>query len=201
MIQISKNQHLARKQIEFEQGFIFGAFEDGLIYFQKYKSAYVVEIEQKYKKWLETLKKAMVNIYGKKIKITIYQRKNGYYRLQCYSKAIYLDMKQHRKNVSLIKKSSTEFQRGYLRGVFDAEGYVNGKQRMIAAYSINEKLIKLWVHLLNKLGISPGKVYLSKDGVYQLPIYGLEKLRKFHTHIGFSHPIKMKRLSKHLFSP
>jgi hypothetical protein len=201
MIQISKNLNLSSSELEFEKGFIFGAFEDGLIYFQRYKSAYVIEIEQKYVEWLETIKKAtMVNTYGNKVKPKIYQRKNGYYRLQCYSKAIYLDLKDSRKDVNLILNASKSFQIGYLRGIFDAEGHIPVKGKSLSAFSNNFKLIQLWIKLLKELGISHGKIYCDKNKVYTLPLYG-KNVQKFHDQIGLSHPVKRIRLSKLFFSP
>lgn len=55
------------------KGFIAGACEDGMLYFRKSRNMYLIEIEQKNREWLETVKDAVSNAYSRDC--TIKQRK------------------------------------------------------------------------------------------------------------------------------
>ena len=69
-------------------GFIVGASEDGYIYHRKDKNEYGLEVEQVSYKWLVYLQRALKIIFNKNTKIR--KVKGKYYRLNVYSKEIYL---------------------------------------------------------------------------------------------------------------
>lgn len=179
--------------IEKNKGFIIGACEDGTSYHNPRKSAYILEIEQNNKNWLETVKKAFLIVYNKKCKID--GKKTGYFRLSCYSKQVYKDLIEIRKNFSKILKKSKYYKVGFLQGIYDAEGSVHNKRLCIRVYSNNKKLILTIKKLLDELFISTGKTYVDKRAnVLMLPIYGRQNLKRFKDLINFNHDHKEYRL-------
>ena len=114
-----------RNLIERNKGFIVGASEDGTLYLDAKKNAYILEIEQNNREWLETIKKTFLIAYNKNCKID--KKKTGYFRLSCYSKQIYGELLEIRKSFSKILNKSKDYKIGFLQGVFDAEGSVHNK--------------------------------------------------------------------------
>jgi len=184
-----------RSLIEKSKGFIVGASEDGVLYYSHKKSAYILEIEQNNKEWLETVKKAFLIAYNKNCKID--KKKSGYSRLSCYSKKVYNDLIEARKNFSMVLKESKHYKIGFLQGVFDAEGSVHNKRLCIRIYSKNKELISTIQKLLEELNLTTGKIHVDKrTNVLMLPLYGRQKLKKFHDSINFNHVHKEYRLKK-----
>ncbi len=182
-----------KKLIERYKGFILGASEDGTLYFSRKKNAYIIEIEQANRNWLENLKEAFYMAYNKNCRID--HKKSGYFRLSCYSKNIYYDIIQTRKNILMILKKSNNFKIGFLQGVFDAEGSVHNKRLSIRVYSKKQELIALLRKLLQDVQITTGKSYLDKrNKVVMLPIYGRNNLKLFQQKIDFKHIDKLYRL-------
>lgn len=174
-------------------GFIVGSSEDGVLYYSPKKNAYILEIEQNNKEWLEIVRKAFVVAYNKNCRID--KKKSGYFRLSCYSKKIYNDILDVRKDFSGILQKSNQFKIGFLQGVFDAEGSVHNKRFSIRIYSKKKILITLTKELLNQLGITTGKIHTDKrTNVLMLPIYGKQNLEKFRQKINFNHAQKEYRL-------
>ncbi len=175
-----------------ERGFVLGASEDGIIYYRKSKNEYGLEIEQKNPEWLEVVQKALEKAYNKKSKIR--KTKKGYYRLNVYSKDIYSELLEFRKNPETILHQPMEFQIGFLQGVFDAEGSVR-KGRNHITVSLNRKdTIDVIQKLLSRIGIETGKHWQDKNLVITIPIYGSENMKKFHSLLDFRHPDKSERL-------
>ena len=174
------------------RGFIFGASEDGTIYFRPKKNQYNIEIEQKVLGWLEAVKKAIQDVYG--FNVNIRQTTRGPYRLTVLSKQLYTELIDFREDYSKILSENKEFQRGFLQGIFDAEGTVHNKRNQIRISSKNKKVMEITRRLLNRFGINTGKLY--KDlAVFVLPFYGKNNMKTFAENIGFKHPGKKKRLS------
>jgi DNA-binding transcriptional regulator WhiA len=175
-----------------DRGFFLGATEDGTIYLRKSKYAYTIEIEQKVREWLVYVQDVLSREYSKKSNLRKTSR--GYYRLIVYSKAIYNEVLDFRKDYRKLFLSSGAFQIGFLQGIYDAEGTVHCNRFQIRISSKQEDTMRIIENILNDLGISTGKVY--KDlAVYVLPFYGRENLKKFRDIIGFRHPEKKQRLS------
>ena len=182
-----------RNLIEKYKGFIVGASEDGVLYYSPKKNAYILEIEQNNKEWLEIVKKALLIAYNKNCKID--KKKSGYFRLSCYSKQIYNDLIETRKDFSKILKKSNDYKIGFLQGIFDAEGSVHNKRLSIRIYSKKQEIISLIEQLLQQQRISTGKLYVDKrNQVIMVPIYGKHNLRKFQQKISFNHVHKEYRL-------
>jgi len=175
-----------------EKGFVFGASEDGTIYYRPSRNQYNIEIEQKVPKWLEIVKKSIQKTYNKNVRISKTSR--GYFRLLVYSKQLHNDLKSFRKDYSLILTENKNFQIGFLRGFFDAEGTVHNKRYSIRVSSKNRETILVIKKMLNNFNIKTGKIHADKTA-YVLPLYGKENLRKFDSVISFRHEEKEQRLS------
>ena len=185
------------QQRMWEKGFIIGACEDSTPYFSVKKHAYIIEIEQSNRGWLERVQKAFLLAYGKRC--AIHKRKNGYFRLTCYSKQVYYDVLAAREQISLLCQAPLAYQLGFLQGVYDAEGHVHKDRLNIRVYSKRHDLILVIQTLLARLGITTGSIYLDKrNDVLSLPIYGRMNLETFSQQISFSHPLKLSRLNNHL---
>ena len=175
-----------------EKGFIFGASEDGTIYFRPKKNQYNIEIEQKILDWLEVVKKAVQDVYS--LHVNIRQTSRGPYRLTVLSKQLYNEILGFRKDYGKILSMQKEFQIGFLQGIFDAEGTVHFNRYQIRIASKKLHLIEIIEYLLNKFQIKTGKIHKDKT-VYVLPLYGKENLKKFSEIINFRHTEKKNRLS------
>ena len=179
--------------VEKYKGFIVGASEDGVLYVSQKKNAYILEIEQDNKDWLEEVKEAFYFAYNKNCRIDL--KKSGYFRLSCYSKKVYYDLLETRKNPSGILKESNDFKIGFLQGIFDAEGSVHNQRLSIRFYSKKQKLITLVMKLLKEIKITTGKAYVDKrNNVIMLPIYGKNNLKLFQQKVNFNHIHKEYRL-------
>ncbi len=176
-----------------ERGFVFGACEDGTVYYKKNRNQYTIEYEQKILDWLEIVQKALQIVYNKSGKIR--KTKAGYYRLYIYSKDIYLNILETRKDYRNILTKDKNFQIGFLQGIFDAEGTVHNKRYSIRIASKKLVIIELIRDLLEKFNIKTGKIYHDKTAII-LPLYGKENLKKFNDVIGFRHKEKKAKLEK-----
>ena len=182
------------QQVERARGFICGASEDGTLYTSPKKNAYIIEIEQNNKEWLLAIKKALIVAYNKKCNID--QKKSGYFRLSCYSKAILEDLQKIRKDYSMILRKSDSFKVGFLQGIYDAEGSVHKERLCIRIYSRKRALIELLKRLLAEMRITLGKEYLDKrNQVVMLPIYGKQNIVLFRERINFNHTPKNQLLN------
>jgi len=95
----------------------------------------------------------------------------------------------------LVKK---ELLSSWLRAFFDCEGWVEavkGKNRAVAAESINEKgLNDIRNYLKNLFGIHSTIRPRSGRTTSVLGIYGKKNIIKFSNQIGFTHPLKRQKL-------
>lgn len=94
-----------------------------------------------------------------------------------------------------------EFARGFLQGIFDAEGSVSrrsGRKRggRIHLWQKDKLEIETIVRLLARFGI-PSRKYISRTrGLWFLQIYQNDGIKKFHREIGFRIPHKRKKLEE-----
>ena len=173
--------------------FLLGALEDAALISRPEKGEYVIEMEQKNKKWLEIVASSVEAIFGKKPKIK--KRKRGYYRLRFYSKEAYSFLTRERENMfGNWKSMSKEEMIAFLRGVFDAEGSVLSTRYVISLGNKDEKLLRICKEMLRRLGIKCGNITRSTKSVKKISIYGKDNLLLFKKLIGFSHPDKRKKL-------
>lgn len=169
-----------------------GSAEDGTLYFRKNRNQYTIEIEQKIPSWLESVAESIENVF--RIRTRTYKTSKGYFRLVIFSKIVYNEMLKFRKDPTLVFNETRSFRKGYLRGVFDAEGSVHKDRYSIRFASKRMELIDTVKKLLLEFQIKTGKVYEDKTANV-LPIYGKENLKRFHNNIGFYHQEKQERLS------
>ena len=175
------------------KGFIFGASEDGTVYFRQKRNQYNIEIEQKIPSWLDIVKKATQDCYG--LNVNIRQTTRGPYSLTVLSKRLYTEILEFRKDYTKILSESSGFQKGFLQGIFDTEGTVHFNRYQIRVASKSFELIKTVEKLLTNFQIKTGKIH--KDiAVFVLPIYGKHNLKRFADVINFRHDEKRARLSK-----
>ena len=172
-------------------GFVFGAAEDGTVYFKKSRHQYTIEIEQKNPLWLEAVQREITDVYG--LHSRIYKTSKGYHRLVVMSKQLYNEILERRRDYRKILEESKSFQIGFLKGIFDAEGTVHKERNQIRIASKRQDVIETIRELLNILQIKTGKIH-KDNAVYVLPFYGKENLKHFQIMINFRHPEKKSRL-------
>lgn len=115
---------------------------------------------------------------------------------------MYNDVLMLRKNYESLKNMPSEFQIGFLKGLFDAEGSVHKTRRNIRLCSKNPVLVSTVKKMLNALGIGSGMIHRDKrTDVLTLNIYGKPNLQRFARQINFSHPQKLGRLERLLSDP
>ncbi|MCD6575991.1 MAG: hypothetical protein J7K73_02420, partial [Nanoarchaeota archaeon] len=132
-----------------------------------------------------------------------FRKDKNYYQLRVYGMPI---VELITKNFELdsvpekISKAKNEIVSSFLRGIFDAEGYVSTK---LAIGMNNKKLIKQISMLLLRFGIiSSIQTYDNKKNKYSnnprytLEISDVDSLIYFLKEIGFSSKEKMKKLKK-----
>lgn len=175
-----------------DRGFIFGTAEDGTLYIRKDRNQYTIEFEQKIKEWLEYIQKVLKTTHNKNTNLR--RTSKGYFRLILYSKDIFYEIKELRKDYKKLLLCSRSFQIGFLQGIFDAEGTVHKERFQIRISSKKLEVVLVIKQLLESLGIMTGRIH--KDiAVYILPFYGKENIERFHDIIGFRHNEKRARLS------
>lgn len=171
--------------------FILGALEDASLIQRKVKGEYLVEFEQKNRKWLEIIAECFEKCFG--LKPVIKQRKRGYFRVRVYSKSVFHTLIKERKR--FLERWQTYSQntwKEFLRGVFDSEGSVIATRKVISIGSTDKELLKICREMLQSLGIECGKITKSHKNVKKFCIYGKNNLKKFQKVVGFSHPEKAK---------
>ena len=176
-----------------EMGFILGACEDGTFYYRSKKNQYTIEIEQKVLEWLKTVHESFKIAYDKNPNIRI--TSSGFFRLIVYSKDIYNEILEVRKDYKRILNRPQCYQIGFIRGLFDAEGTVHNKRYAIRVSSNQRLVMEVTKKILENLQIKTGKIHADKTA-YILPLYGKENLRRFSEIISFRHPEKKARLNK-----
>lgn len=175
-----------------ERGFVLGAAEDGIVYYRPENNEWGLEIDQLSEGWLREVQKALEDAYGKKARIR--QTKRGYWRLNVYSKSLHEELQKFRDKPARILRQSKAFQKGYLQGIFDAEGSIRAERKHITVSSKRHETIKIVLALLKKAGIVTGKPHADKNNVVSIPFYGGKNLKLFARRIGFRHPEKLRRL-------
>ncbi len=112
--------------------------------------------------------------------------------------AFSLGLEPGRKEITpAIEKTSSSFYQGFLRGIFDADGSVQGHQEKgvsIRLSQANLETLKAIQRMLLRLGIfSKIYPYRREEAQHELVISG-ENLQRFAEIIGFAHGGKAERL-------
>jgi len=131
-----------------------------------------------------------------------------------------LGMKPGKKTItSEIEQTSSEFYRGFLRGLFDADGSVQGSQKKGISIRLSQsdpRLLEGVQRMLLRLGI-PSTIYRNrrnegetilpdgKGGLARYPtkaqhelVISGDNLEQYHEMIGFSNSVKSNRLQRSL---
>jgi hypothetical protein len=150
--------------------------------------------------WLENM---VIPIFRDLFKITPTLRDNPsnntkYLDISCKPLCLYLKSltgNLHGDVPELIKRSSKTIQSFYIRGFFDAEGYVfpiDVKDFIEFEIRISQK---------NKKSLEFIQMFLMNNGIqcsisgHQLLIFNKDNIEKFYKLVGSSNPIKLKRLN------
>jgi ribonucleotide reductase, class II len=165
---------------------------------------------------LATLQRTFPNYTGK----GIYHQQHGYFQLasaELFKLAIAFDLNPGHKTITpAIEQASYDFYRGFLRGLFDADGSVQGEQFKGVSVRLaqsNLPLLKATQRMLLRLGIAC-KIYQNRrpEGEKLLPnsdrelqlyhckaqhelIIACDNLGEFQSIIGFQEPSKVAKLA------
>ena len=169
--------------------YFMGVLHDAHIICRPSVSQYGFEIEQKNKHYAQYLTLLTQQLFGVQPPLKLRRRSWGdYWRLRVYSKAIYnhimlYDFQQ------LLTTESKLIKRQLIRGFFDAEGSTSSDE--VRMFNKDTQLLE---HIKNVLvqdfGLHPGKIVVSKDDVYQLPIYARQEQLQFMKIFKPLHPDK-----------
>lgn len=176
-----------------ELAYLVGALRDGTI---ARCGKYEVSYSQKNIEWLKILKDMIIKVFKPSNELAI--RNN---RVTLSNRPIFeyfhriFDVPIGKKDLwntpSVIKSSSIDIQRYYIRGFFDADGL----SRDLGFCQVNKESILFVKDTLERLGIKTGKLQLKKQR--DKIIYVFNTSRKSHIHfiklIGSLNPSKQKR--------
>ncbi len=153
------------------------------------------------KELLEFYAKIAGTTLGKKPKIL---RRRNTYEARIYSKKIANEISKKYKEITKqsrerdipeeILKLPNNKLKFYLRGIFDAEGYIDKKS--IGMRLSSEALAKKLHLLLLRFGIVSSLRGPDKYGRFELRITNPIMIKKFYQNIGFSSKKKMKKLQE-----
>lgn len=173
--------------------YFLGILHDAHVINRKSAYQYGFEIEQKNKRYTVFLASLINELFGVKPKLEKRQRSWGtYWRLRVYSKKVYEEIVKHDFK-KLLNSESKAIKRELIRGLFDAEGSVSiGEVRM---FNNDTELLETARAVLSQdFGLRTGRVVVSKDDVWQLPIYAKADKKKFMDIFRPNHPDKILRV-------
>ncbi len=152
--------------------------------------------------------KLLRKVFNAKIR-TIFRASKNYYKVRCQGKPIVRLIRQEFPEVNKartstipkkILKSENKIVAAFLRGLFDAEGYVT--KRGLSAGMNNEILVKQVQIALLRFGILPSvheydnrRNPYSNNTRFTIDITEKKSLKIFKKEIGFSFSKKMKKLN------
>ncbi|MBU2100636.1 hypothetical protein KKB11_05375 [Candidatus Micrarchaeota archaeon] len=159
---------------------------------------------------LKIYKKIIEDIF--KVKVKIYVQKGTCYCAYFASKAahwflrsffgLHNGYKADKIEIPEIitETKNTDLIASCIRGLFDSDGTVIVKNKVISFSSTSEKIVNQVIFWLDEFGIVSKKSKWLKDKKYKMlftaGIRGKNNISKFSEVIGFSHPDKKKRLFK-----
>ena len=170
--------------------YFLGVLHDAHIICRPLVSQYGFEIEQKNKNYAEYLTKIIFQLFGIKPKLELRKRSWGYYwRIRVYSKKIYKEIAKHDFK-KLLRTQTKLMKRELIRGFYDAEGSISSDE--VRMFNKDKELLEIMGKIISKdFGLRIGKVVVSKDDVFQLPIYAKLEQRKFMKIFKPNHPDKV----------
>ncbi len=182
---------------DFVEGFLIGSTADASVY-QRKRSEYIIEWEQKNREWLVTIK----DLTGKG---RIRKVKAKYWRLVIYSKDLYVKHRSVFSKIKEIAEKSKDFKRGFIRGLFDAEGSVHTSRYQLRIFFRNKELLKIISQILEDdfdIKSTVVKAVKNKSSeIYALCIYSKREISNFFRKFGSCHPEKIRKMKHLLRSP
>ena len=96
-----------------------------------------------------------------------------------------------------VKKLGFKFQKSYIGGLYDAEGWISTRQAHIGFSIINKEIRDFISNILKKCKIKHSISLRNrrKNIEYELHIYGKYNLKEFQRQISFQHPLKINKIS------
>ena len=96
-----------------------------------------------------------------------------------------------------MKRLKFKFQKAYIGGLFDAEGWLTSRQAHIGFSMINKEIRDFVSVILDKCKIthSLSSRNRRKNIEYEVHIYGKLNLKIFQEQISFTHPLKVAKIS------
>ncbi len=173
--------------------YFLGVLYDAHIINKKANGQYGFEIEQKNKKFAEYLSDLINQLFKIKPKLELRKRSWGkYWRLRVYSKKVLEEISQYDVE-ELLQTKSKEIRKEIIRGFFDAEGSTSSDE--VRMFNKNTKLLGIIKTILEKdFSLHLGKIVVSKEDVYQLPIYVKAEQKRFFKIFKPKHPDKQLNL-------
>ena len=170
--------------------YFLGVLHDAHIICRPSVSQYGFEIEQKNKLYAQYLSTLIADLFGVRLALEERRRSWGtYWRLRLYSKAIYEQFVAY-DFVHLLTTQPQPIQRELIRGFYDAEGSTSSDE--VRMFNIDIPLLEhIKLILVREFGLRVGRIVVSKDDVYQLPIYAHADQRKFMALFQPRHPDKL----------
>lgn len=107
--------------------------------------------------------------------------------------------------IEKILQASIEFKKGFIRGLFDAEGSVHASRYQIRIFLCIKEILEVVSKILKEdFGIKSTISRATKNElseVFALCIYSKKEIRKFFEKIGSFHPEKIRRFKRLLRNP
>ena len=176
----------------------------GIITGDGHINKYYIVISDKYYENLKVVK-SVIKKLGYKSKITR-DKYEDRYRLWINSKKFVLYIKPLGLSASgqlpvyiLSKKYNHALVRSFLKGLYDAEGYVEywkpRRRLRVVLTNKSEQLIRFSYNYLKLNGLKPYLRYSSR--AFRIQIYRKRDLFWFISNIGFNYPSKIKKLNEY----
>ncbi len=134
--------------------------------------------------------------------VAVYHKRNGYLQVASANLRKLADeygiVRGHKTITAAVEQTSYEFYQGFLRGLFDADGSVQGQQQKgvsIRLAQSNLPLLQAAQRMLLRLGIAS-----TIDQAQHELVISNDNIQVFAELIGFSEPQKSERLSELLGS-
>lgn len=176
-----------------ELAYLVGAMRDGTL---ARSGKYEISYSQKNVEWLKTIKKLLIKTFQpsnepmiRNDRVTLSNRPIFEYLHRIFD--IPIGKKDQWETPIIIKNSSLEVQRYYIRGFYDADGL----SWQLGFCQVNKEAIVFVKETLEKLGIKTGKLSVRKIK-NKKPLYSFNTSRKSHHDfirlIGSLNPSKRK---------
>ena len=171
---------------------------------QSKRTDYRISLASIDKEFVEAFSKATAKVLGKK-KIKIYARRRmgrrTLYEVTYSSKSLYEFLS---KRLSDVLKVALVYPTHFLRGLFDADGYVARGYWRIGLSNSDKCLLQVVKSVLKELGIeSRIEMDTNRKGckrVWKLVISKRASIERFYRHVGFTIERKKEKLKEMLES-